>query len=443
MESRVVYKALGLLAIAALPAAVGLLVLLSRDQLSATAAVVLALLVVVGTGGVVLHLVRQDRELRQNLESLAEGGPGVAQKALDPTTRRVARAWSRASETQETRAGLAERIFDTLPDPVFLLNGERRVLRVNTAAERLVGRDLTGRDLTDGLRDPDLLDAIDEAQAFRHEVTVELTVPVPTERTFLVRVEPVDGSPAFEDVTLLVAFQELTSQRKSERLRADFVANVSHELRTPLTSLIGFLETVRGPAWEDRAAQQQFLAIMQEQADRMFRLISDLLSLSRIEMEEHTQPADHVDIGRILGSVRDTVSIKAKEKEMPIHISLPPDLPDVLGDEDQLTQVFQNLIDNAVKYGRQGTEITVTGKENGPDTVTITVQDQGVGIPKQDLPRLTERFYRVDPARSRELGGTGLGLAIVKHIVNRHRGRLSIESAVGEGSAFTIALPRA
>jgi two-component system phosphate regulon sensor histidine kinase PhoR len=214
-------------------------------------------------------------------------------------------------------------------------------------------------------------------------------------------------------------------------MRADFIANASHELRTPLSTLIGFLETLAGPAREDTEARARFLPIMLEQARRMARLVSDLLSLSRIELHEHTPPTGRVDLTAILHGVADALEIKAKNRGMAIRIEADR-LPPVLGDADELAQVFQNLIDNAVKYGSRNSEVRVMA---GPAEV-----DRGEGIPREHLPRLTERFYRVDSARSRELGGTGLGLAIVKHIVNRHRGHLEIESAPGEGSRFTVYL---
>jgi len=224
-------------------------------------------------------------------------------------------------------------------------------------------------------------------------------------------------------------------------MRADFVANVSHELRTPLSSLLGFVETLRGPARDDKEAQEKFLTIMHEQAERMSRLIEDLLSLSRIEMDEHTRPRGRVDVRHVLGNVKDMLSMKAAARRMRIELQIPEATAPLPGDADQLTQVFQNLIDNALKYGREGTavEVTVSGPAEGE--LSVSVSDQGEGIAPEHLPRLTERFYRVDAARSRQLGGTGLGLAIVKHIVNRHRGHLSVESTRGEGSRFTVTLP--
>jgi two-component system, OmpR family, phosphate regulon sensor histidine kinase PhoR len=233
-------------------------------------------------------------------------------------------------------------------------------------------------------------------------------------------------------------------------MRADFIANASHELRTPLTTLTGFIETLRGPAREDAEARERFLAIMHEQAARMIRLVEDLLSLSRIELNEHVMPQGRVALGPLLHHLADALELRAGERGMCIRLDLPPDLPDVLGDRDELAQVFQNLVDNGIKYGRAASEITVatatgvrplySGDTGGSAFVSVAVRDRGEGIAREHLPRLTERFYRVDTARSREMGGTGLGLAIVKHILNRHRGFLEIESTPGMGSVFTVFL---
>jgi two-component system phosphate regulon sensor histidine kinase PhoR len=233
-------------------------------------------------------------------------------------------------------------------------------------------------------------------------------------------------------------------------MRADFIANASHELRTPLTTLTGFIETLRGPARDDAEARERFLAIMHQQAARMTRLVEDLLSLSRIELNEHVMPQGLVALDSLLRHLADALELRAAERGMRIRLDLPPALPEVLGDRDELAQVFQNLVDNGIKYGRAGSDITVTAATGvrpsyssdagGNPFVSVAVRDCGEGIAREHLPRLTERFYRVDTARSREMGGTGLGLAIVKHILNHHRGFLEIESTLGAGSAFTVFL---
>jgi len=246
----------------------------------------------------------------------------------------------------------------------------------------------------------------------------------------------------------VVVLSDRTRERAVERTRADFVANVSHELRTPLASLIGFIDTLRGPAADDPPAQQRFLGIMGEQAARMNRLIDDLLSLSRIELVEHQPPADAVDLRELVSRLVAGFEPRLRERSAVLDVRIADDVPAVLGDADQLTQVLQNLLDNAVKYGREGgtvrLEIAVAHAERWPARpgVVLSVADLGAGIPRAHLPRLTERFYRVDAGRSRAAGGTGLGLAIVKHIVNRHRGQLAIESEVGSGTTVSVWLPQ-
>jgi two-component system phosphate regulon sensor histidine kinase PhoR len=247
----------------------------------------------------------------------------------------------------------------------------------------------------------------------------------------------------------VVVLSDRSRERAVERMRADFAANASHELRTPLASLIGFIDTLRGPAADDPPAQQRFLGIMAEQAARMNRLIDDLLSLSRIELTEHQAPAARVDLVELLVGLAAGFEPRLIQHRVTLDLAMTHGLPPVLGDTDQLTQVAQNLLDNAVKYGREGGTVRLAAEPAaGPrwptrPGVVVTVADQGHGIPREHLPRLTERFYRVDTGRSRAVGGTGLGLAIVKHIVNRHRGQLAIESEVGVGTTVSVWLPAA
>jgi two-component system phosphate regulon sensor histidine kinase PhoR len=248
----------------------------------------------------------------------------------------------------------------------------------------------------------------------------------------------------------LVVLSDRTRERVVERMRADFVANVSHELRTPLASLIGFVETLQGPASDDPPAQQRFLGIMAEQGARMNRLIDDLLSLSRIELSEHQVPSDPLDLSGLVHRMVAGFEPRLAERKVELAMRIADDLPVVAGDADQMAQVLQNLLDNGLKYGRDGGVLTLEVGLAQPGTrwpsrrgIVVSVADQGSGIPREHLPRLTERFYRVDKGRSRAVGGTGLGLAIVKHIVNRHRGHLLIESEVGKGTTVSVWLPLA
>lgn len=352
-------------------------------------------------------------------------------------------------ELQEVMAN-SQAILSALPDPLVRLDRTRRILDANEAALELLGRDIANRDLLSVVRHPSLVAAADAVIAGEAEQEVDFQLHEEVDRHFSARVVPLQ-TPASDGTIAIVALHDLTAAYRAERMRADFVANASHELRTPLSSLIGFIETLRGPARDDSDARESFLAIMQDQADRMVRLVEDLLSLSRIEMREHSLPSSEIALNPLLDKLVQTLEFRAREKNIRLRVEL-PDLPPVVGDADELTQVFQNLVDNAIKYGRSDSEVKISGAVVQPDSdagarrlgrsgLAIHVIDQGEGISRQHLTRLTERFYRVDTARSRELGGTGLGLAIVKHILNRHRGFLKVDSEVGKGSTFTVYLP--
>jgi two-component system phosphate regulon sensor histidine kinase PhoR len=398
------------------------------------------------------HYAGLDR-LRRRIEHLTEQGEDLKLHAptvprLSVAVGRLARRWQEQHDRLTTERATADRLLEALPDPLVVIDQSKLVVRANRAAQELAETTLVGRDLVAGLRHPVLLQAIEQALASGDGQAVEISMPAPQHRSYSALIEPLGGA----DGGALILLHDLTPIRLGERMRADFVANVSHELRTPLASLLGFTETLRGAARDDPEAQERFLAIMHDQAERMARLIEDLLSLSRIELDERSRPTGAVDIGQVLAKVRDSLALKAEERGMAIEISgagsgvgegaTELDLI-VTGDEDQLTQVFQNLIDNAVKYGREKTAVSVAVSGRPDGGIAVAVRDHGEGIPADHIPRLTERFYRVSAARSRELGGTGLGLAIVKHIVNRHRGHLSIDSTVGAGSTFTVSLPGA
>jgi two-component system phosphate regulon sensor histidine kinase PhoR len=289
--------------------------------------------------------------------------------------------------------------------------------------------------------------AIDRAFASGARQSVELSLPVPVQREVHAAVIVMDP-PLPDGARAILVLSDRTRERAVERMRADFVANASHELRTPLAGLSGFIDTLLGPAADDAEAQRRFLGIMAEQAARMNRLIDDLLSLSRIELNEHLPPSDRVDLAELAERVVAGFGPAAAARNVTVALEAAEGLPAVVGDEDQVAQVAQNLIDNALKYGREGGRVDVAlalappgGRWPARPGVLLTVADDGPGIPKQHVPRLTERFYRVDTGRSRKAGGTGLGLAIVKHIVNRHRGVLGIESEEGKGSTFSVWLP--
>ncbi|HYS46967.1 MAG TPA: ATP-binding protein [Rhizomicrobium sp.] len=328
-------------------------------------------------------------------------------------------------------------MLDQLPIPVMLLDDDERVLFVNRSMRDVLGPGLDRKRASSVLRNPDVLAAI--AQARRGFATnVPFSLPVPIERHYQAYAARISVSPS---VTALL-LHDLTVVKRSEQLRADFIANASHELRTPLAAVSGFIETLRGHARNDEAARDQFLEIMGVEAARMRRLIDDLLSLSRIEMNEHVKPEGRISLESVVRQAAAALKPLAAQDGIAVTVQAEPGLPQVIGEQDELVQLFQNLIHNAIKYGRENGKVQVTIAQSD-GRLFAAVRDDGEGIAPGAIPRLTERFYRVDVKRSRERGGTGLGLAIVKHIISRHQGRLSIESKLGEGSVFTVSLPAA
>jgi two-component system, OmpR family, phosphate regulon sensor histidine kinase PhoR len=340
-------------------------------------------------------------------------------------------------------------VIDAVPEPAVALNSNGQIVHANRLAEEQFRARRRGGHLASISRAPELLAAVEEALESRQGRAVELQARVPVERRLLATVVPLEhpsagtGAPA-----LMITFRDLTEQDRLARMRADFVANASHELRTPLASLKGYVETLQSSAKDDAAARERFLKIMGEQAERMSRLVDDLLSLSRVEMREYLPLSDEVELGEVLTEVAQTLEPLATRAGVTLTLSRGDAEARVRGDRDELMQVFQNLVQNAVKYGRSNgkVEIRMTREpaaSGRPEGFRVDVADSGPGIAPQHLPRLTERFYRVNVAASREKGGTGLGLAIVKHILNRHRGELVITSKVGHGSTFSVLLPSA
>jgi two-component system phosphate regulon sensor histidine kinase PhoR len=352
---------------------------------------------------------------------------------------RVLRLYLRRISRLEDELAASKAVLAALPDPIMLIDGTREIRQINQAAAELFGADLTDRDLSVAIRNPTVLTAADAVLRGGPARLIEFDVSVPMERSFRARIERVaDDTPS-----AIVSLTDLTTLKRAEQLRADFVANASHELRTPLSTVIGFIETLEGPASEDREARERFLPIMRQQAARMARLVDDLLSLSRIELNEHLPPRGEVDLVGVLRTVTRSLELKAAARRMRILLESEMSSVPASGDHEELSQVFQNLIDNAIKYGDEGSDVSITLLPSPKlrQGVSIAVRDCGDGIAREHLPRLTERFYRADTARSRAMGGTGLGLAIVKHIVNRHRGMLEIASDEGVGSVFTVHLP--
>ncbi len=451
------------------PTALALAILVLTDQIELAPATVALIAAVIGPTvmaavwyadfrSVTAYIVRLADASDGHAGGLPQLNSGVARTLIAAVERLDARHRVNAARAGH-RIDLLESVLGAIPDPVLVLDAERRVVQVNEAADELIGDQALAKDLSLAFRNPDLLGMVDMVLAGASQGSViEFSLAAHGERQYAARVvgcaapEPppiLDGVTAdrgLAPIAALVVLYDITVTRRTEQMRDDFVANVSHELRTPLASLIGFIETVRGPARDDPAAQDHFLGIMHDQATRMAHLVTELLTLSRIEMLEHSPPTGEVAVDRLVEAVVGEMSIQATQRGMDIHVESQAGLPPVRGDRDQLTRVLENLIDNAIKYGRPGSPIVITCSEQptaeGPGEVVISVNDQGPGVAREHVPRLTERFYRVDASRSRPAGGAGLGLAIVKHILNRHMGRLAIDTTPGRGSTFQVILPK-
>ena len=336
-------------------------------------------------------------------------------------------------------------VLEGMPWPALLIDRAERIVAANALAKVLLGSGIEGRHYILTLRQPGLLDAIEGTLRHRQPGQARHVITGPSrEITYRVQISPVTGEG--QDGALCV-FEDITDLEQTNQIRRDFVANVSHELRTPLTALLGFIETLRGAARDDPTARERFLGIMEREAGRMNRLVRDLLHLSRVEGEERVRPTEIVDVAALITMAVTALKPMADAAQVSVRITGETGAIKLPADADQLTQVFHNLIENAIKYGAPGKLVTIAVSRDPREpslrapAVRIEVIDQGEGIDALHLPRLTERFYRVDSHRSREKGGTGLGLAIVKHIVNRHRGRFRIESENGKGSVFTVILP--
>jgi two-component system phosphate regulon sensor histidine kinase PhoR len=330
--------------------------------------------------------------------------------------------------------------ISALADPALVVSDGWRVLAANAGAMELFGTRIVGGDVRQTVRHPVVIEAIRLGLAGEAPILREVTALGARDGAFRARVVA-PGT----DGRLLLTFTDITSARLTERMRADFVANASHELRTPLANISGFIETLLGPASEDEPARRRFLEIMAREAARMSRLIDDLLSLSRIELDKYVRPQALLDLPPLLADVGKTLAVRLEADGRKLVLEEEPGLPQVVADRDQILQVLHNLVSNALKYGHSGTPITLSAVREaglrGEEMVRVCVSDQGDGIAPEHLPRLTERFYRIDTGRSRSMGGTGLGLAIVKHIVERHRGRLDIVSRLGEGTSVSFLLP--
>lgn len=367
--------------------------------------------------------------------------PGAGEPRLD---RDADQAVNRGGEFA---AGYGRYLLDQVPVGILLIDRRGRVQLINPAAARSFGRHLPGPFHMSALRAPRLLEGIETALERGQAASVAFGVARAGTSQLRASIQPLSETPEGPDggdaPALLVIVQDESQPRRAAELHRDFVANASHELKTPLASISGIIETLTGHARDDPEATERFLGLMAAQVERMKRLVEDLLSLNRIELNERIRPDKPQSLPRIVWDAAQSLQPAAEKAEMRLLCDPPAETPRVLGDRQELMQLFSNLIDNAIKYGRPGTDVAVRLHDGRPGDarVGVSVTDQGAGIAREHLPRLTERFYRVSASHSRAKGGTGLGLAIVKHIVSRHRGELKIESSPGEGSTFTVWLP--
>ena len=421
---------------------------------------------------------------------LALAHPALANWLIGGALLVAASAWllnvpERTAETRPAPAGalvdaaptvpaeLLDKVFEALEDPVLIVSGDepddiagRRIVLANEAARELLRVQRQGGLLVQVIREPGVLEAVDEALFGGVASATDYSASGARERHWRAWVQPLTLDPARP--LAILGLRDETDVRRMELMRVDFLANASHELRTPLASLSGFIETLKGHAKEDPVARDRFLDIMSAQADRMSRLVADLLSLSRIELNEHIPPSGRVDLARAAADVLDAVSVLSKAKGVSVLLAAPDERVTVDGDRDEIVQVIQNLTDNAIKYSSPGQTVEIVvesdlsldaapglrregatrlslvtpDREAGARYAVVRVRDHGPGMAREHLPRLTERFYRVEGQKSGgDRPGTGLGLAIVKHIVNRHRGGLTVESAPGDGAGFCAYFP--
>lgn len=329
----------------------------------------------------------------------------------------------------------ASDILKALPNPAILVDQASNVIAFSPSAALLFPLLRAGDPMAFVLRNPSVVDALANVLRGGEEQLVDLTTLLPEARRLTINIQPVGAKAG-----ALLSIEDRSEADSLDRMRTDFVANASHELRTPLAALLGFIETLQGPARNDVPARERFLGIMAQQARRMTRLIEDLLSLSRVEMRQHQRPADAMELRAAVAESLDALSHHANEAGVTISVDAPDQPMMIRADRDDVLRLVDNLVGNAIRYGASGGKVQLTLRRQDQDAA-IAVRDFGPGIPAEHLPRLTERFYRVDIQQSRESGGTGLGLAIVKHILLRHRGRLEIESESGKGSTFTAFLP--
>ena len=379
----------------------------------------LSILFIINTVVLVLFILKKNNQYKSNLKKNNPNQTVVSSKSY-------------------SYEDIENQLINEIEDYILFINSFNVISAANKAAKSYYG-DIIGKNLSSFLRAPDLLDKIEKCKNERKNEYLEFEINLPTYSFFRLTIVPLSQK------NVLIVIKDYTDVKKSEQLRSDFVANVSHELKTPLVSIKGFLETISNSAKDDPKAQEKFIKIMQEQANKMEILILDLMSLSRIEMQEHIQPDGKVDMKEIISNIQNIPNKILSNKNININFKIEDNLPFVRGDYDKLSEVVQNIYDNAIKYTKENTTIDILLKSNpekfSNGSVFLSIKDEGIGIAKEEIHRVTERFYRSTNAKKNMIQGTGLGLAIVKHIVNQHRGELEINSRLNEGSEFIIHLP--
>ncbi|MBI1276191.1 PAS domain-containing protein [bacterium] len=388
----------------------------------------------------------QDRRVEPPELTLVQGLEPLMQSLV-----RMHRSYERKRQQMEAIIDEREILVDSIPDVLIMVDSNLSIVRTNASARQLLGQNLAYRRLEDVVSNETLLRTVREAYEQGRDKEVEFYLDKSQDEYYRAKI---DHFPARSPggIAVIITMHNMTEIKRSEQMRADFVANASHEIRTPLASIIGFIETLQGPAKNDQKAREQFLSIMSDQSRRMSSLVNDLLSLSKIEMSANTTPTGSVNMAEVIHKVKEHLEWATKEKNMKIECNLSDNLPMVRGDENELMQVVHNLVSNAIKYGKADTPIVVSAEVTNrfpPDkhvvmqapVLKISVSDQSEGIAPEHIPRLTERFYRVATGSNRKVSGTGLGLAIVKHILHRHKAILDVKSIVGVGSSFSVYLP--
>ncbi len=346
-------------------------------------------------------------------------------------------------------AGFGRELLRQMPAALIMISETERITYANPAARQLLPSITSGAHITSVIRAPAFIEAVETVLSERQDLRFTFTMIGQSERFFEARaafLPPNVARELGEIGQIIIQIEDRTRDKALLQTRTDFIANASHELRTPLASILGYIETLQGHARDDPEAREMFLDIMLRQANRMKRLVDDLMSLSRIEMNAHVAPEDDLDLHAVVVEAASGLFPVATQNDVLLQIELPLDssAPMVRGDRDQLAQVISNLVDNAIKYGGRGNKVRVTSADTDPrypGRTGVSVIDQGPGISRENIPRLTERFFRVSASQSKDMGGTGLGLAITKHILARHGGALDIKSTLGEGSRFTVWIP--